>query len=246
MFNDKPIKISADITADNNNLLDSRRKYLGIKKSTTINELIATFCNIPESVKQDMIGYCKNKLKQDYSKMNIVGDFEMEELKKEISSLEQIAKFLNDGKEITVKEVLSTPNMQTIAIKNGSVLYPAEWIIVNPEIAQQCEYAGVIECRNGSKLGIPHFLYFSKQRMISDSEIEQLHNLCIQKWPKFKEKVLDKQVTLIPDSNNFGEYINAEDYLAAPIIGYFNIAREGDPSLPPNYKFPSGAKIISN
>ncbi|MEE1255629.1 MAG: hypothetical protein UHN47_03840 [Lachnospiraceae bacterium] len=44
---------------------------------------------------------------------------------------------------------------------------------------------------------------------------------------------MEKQVELIEDINNKGQYLNQDEYLASPIIGYFHIYENGDVKEPP-------------
>lgn len=43
--------------------------------------------------------------------------------------------------------------VQKYDIKNGVLICPKDWIVLNPEEAKNMEYAGVVECRNSEVFG---------------------------------------------------------------------------------------------
>ena len=73
--------------------------------------------------------------------------------------------FLNRGRRISLDSIESKPKMQKTEMLNGILICPNDYIILNKEDAQYCEYASVVEVRN-AKFGVPHFLYFNSKEVI--------------------------------------------------------------------------------
>ena len=133
-------------------------------------------------------------------------------------------------------------------IKNGVVVYPEDWIVVNREVAPERRYAGVVECRDADGIRIPHFLFFTNRqyaREYTEQEIAQINRLCAHASQIFA-RVQEMQVKPVPDPDHPGRYLNEKEYLDAPQIGYFALYEQGDPAYPSDYDPPYGAKIIRN
>jgi hypothetical protein len=135
--------------------------------------------------------------------------------------------------------------MKKIKLADGYLIIPSDWIVVNPEQAENCRYAAVIECRNSEKYGVPHFIYFNNYQygnQYTDSMEEHFYSLCRKAWSRFTEiEELNMKNKLVPDPENKGQYLNAEAHLAAPIIGLFSIEEQGEnPVNDPPY----GAMIV--
>lgn len=67
--------------------------------------------------------------------------------------------------------------------------------------------------------------------------------MCISSDANF-QTILDKQVDPIMDPEHPGHQLNADEWMAAPTIGYFNIYEHGDPKFGHNYEPPAGAQIV--
>jgi len=126
--------------------------------------------------------------------------------------------------------------MKKYKLLDGYLECPSDWIVLNPSEAESCKYAGVVECRNSTKYGIPTFVFFSNYRYGCDydhSYYDHINEMCVKAWPKFQE-IIDAQVIPIPDPNKKFPYIkNQKEYLESPIIGYFNIFEDGETDDPP-------------
>ena len=246
MPNDKQDKLTTDLADGNRAILDQLKEDNRWNYGYTINTMISTFGNMPVSVKKYLLGVVKQKLKELNKRMDVAGDFELGELTKEHVAYDNIAKFLNDGRRITLEDLKSEPSMQKIAMQDGYLICPEDWKIVNPEDAKKCLYAGVIECRNGSRLGIPHYVYFCNYRYGSDYPkgfTDRMEKKVASLYPTFKD-VLAKQITLIDDPENPGSYLNADEWMESPTIGHFAIYIQDDPSYGKNYNPPAGARIV--
>lgn len=143
--------------------------------------------------------------------------------------------------------------MKVYELKGGYLKCPKEWILINLEEASDKEYAVVVECRNSLSYGeehfgepIPHFVYFTETKRMSDAPkglSNTINHLCVRAWANFQQ-IIDNQVEPIDDPDRPGVQLNADEWMKAPIIGYFPVYEQGDPVYGPNYNPPYNAKII--
>ncbi len=246
MPNDKQDKLTTDLADGNRAILDQLKEDNRWNYGYTINTMISTFGNMPVSVKKYLLGVVKQKLKELNKRMDVAEVFELGELAKEYDAYDNIAKFLNDGRRITLEDFKIDPLMQKIAMQDGYLICPENWKIVNPEDAKECLYAGVIECRNSSRLGIPHYLYFCNYRYGGDYPegfTDEIDKKVATLYPEFKD-VLAKQVTLIVNPDNPETFLNADEWMESPTIGHFSIYIQGDPLYGKNYDPPAGTRIV--
>lgn len=138
--------------------------------------------------------------------------------------------------------------MQKISLKNGYLLIPEDWIIVNPEVSTSTNYAAVIECRNFRKYNVPHFVYLNNikyEKDYDDNFEKEFYKMCTTIWPQFKEiEKLSNSNQPIEDPDNKGKYLNIKEHLSAPIIGIFSIVEQND--MLTTEEAPYGAMIIRN
>lgn len=109
-------------------------------------------------------------------------------------------------------------------------------------MARQCYYAGVVECRRAD-YQMPHFLFFTNKtsREYDDKLYKEVNEACCKALSGFRD-ILSRQVKPIDDAN--GHQLNYEERDAAPTLGYFALYEQGDPKLPPDFKFPMGTMIV--
>lgn len=227
-------KFSFDINGENKKALDNLTDNLSSKYGPIINLLISTFCRMPEDIKQAFLDFCFEKVEELENQEKVAGEYEKKGLEKEKAYYLQVAKIINVGDELELQDEKS--RMVKIELKEGYLVCPADWILLNLEQAKNCHYAGVVECRNSEKYGIPHFVFFSNRQYGTDYDdafINDVNEMCVSAWPGFREKVLEKQVRPIPDPENRGSYLNGKEYLAAPIVGHFHIYENGEIEEPP-------------
>ena len=223
-------KFSMDLSGDNKEAVDRTTENYGMRYGPFINLLIQTFCRMPKSMKKTFLDFCIVKCQELNEQILTAGAMEKKELEKEKSRYLEVARILNDGCEINKNEVDNDPTMTKIAIKNGYLIIPRNWILLNPEQSKDCLFAGVVECRNSDKFGIPHFCFFTDKKYASDYDkayTNRIDKLCCKKWPEF-ENVIKNQVELIPDPEHKGQYLNEKEHLASPVIGHFSILATDD------------------
>ena len=134
--------------------------------------------------------------------------------------------------------------MRITNLKNGYVEYPENWIVLKNLFgsSETCLYAGVVEARNSTKYGIPHFLFFSDKKYAKDysDEMElKIFEACKKAWPAFEE--FEKMERPLPD---FSDQNEAKKWDEAPCIHLFHIIEKGDPIYDQEYDPPYGAQII--
>ncbi len=124
--------------------------------------------------------------------------------------------------------------MVQVKVKEGTLEIPEDFILLNPEVAEESVDVLVRECRNHEKYGIPHFIYFVKegQEKWAVDTIKDIDRLCCEKWPDFQEVVLDKQVIGTDVDKETGEIVYeetgdivTEEWKNAPNIGDFPVKR---------------------
>ena len=234
-------KLSIDLTDSNKQKLEKIKADRYIPYGNTINTLIQTFCNLPEDVQDSLYTFCKEKMALLSREMNTAGDFAFEKLSNKYVIYGDIASFFSKGYKLRMEDVKRTPIMKKIKIKNGYLICPDDWKLINPEDAEKCDFAYVIECRNSAKYGIPHYVYFTFADDRADGDL--INRRCVSVYPEFKE-VLDKQVNPVYDPNDPSKCLNIEEHLASPYIGHFPIHRDGIDYLIADKEPPYGAKIV--
>lgn len=211
-------KFTLNVHGDNKIPLDILTEELGEKYGPVINMIISTFCNMPKDIKAEFLDFCRIKIEEIEKIQKVAEKMEYQELQRKKEYYQRILKIvnvrnaLNDSKKVE--------HTKKIPLKNGCLYIPGDWILLNPEDAENCEYAGVVECRNSYLYKIPHFVFFT-QDFASESETF-INELCVKTYPKFRE-IMKMQVEPIPDPEKKGHYLNEKEFFTAPIIGHFLI-----------------------
>ena len=161
-------KLTIDLNDKNKETLEQLKADLRWPYGNTINTLISTFCQLPDDIKKELLEIIKPKIRELYKEMDIAGDFEFAELSKKCQAYTDIVTFLNDGNHISLESLESEPTMKKYPIKDGYLICPDNWIILNPEQAKDMKYAGVVECRNSAKYNIPHYVFLTNSTFPAD------------------------------------------------------------------------------
>ena len=241
-------KLSFDLTDENAETLEAIKQEQRTPFGQTINSLIELFCRIPADVNGELLTFCKERIKELYEEMDRAGEYEAQALMNKSQAYQNLAMFLNRGRRISIDSIESKPKMQRIDMLNGCLICPSDYIILNRDDAEFCDYASVVEVRN-AKFGVPHFVYFNSKEAneYKDYDYEIIEKACVKEWPRFQE-IIDSLVEPIPDpdADNKWQYLNEKEVNEAPKIGHFSIYIQGDPRYPSNYKPPMGTRIIRN
>lgn len=232
LFKQSKKKVSIDFTEEAYQLLSENAQRIGISNSTLINFLVETFLAMDDIEKKQWIQFCFERLRE----MNDTvasSDFEIQERKRKIEQYSNIINFFAEQDKTKVFE-----NMNKIEMAKGYVIYPDDWIVLDYQKPEWCEYAGVVSIRNNHVYNVPIFLFFSNTKIkdLSEEEEADIFRKCEEKYPDFK-KILAMQVTLAYDSE--GRLLNGELWDKAPTIGIFHIAEYGK-----NENYPYGAMVI--
>lgn len=246
IIDSKSCKFSLDVSGDNKEALDELTANYMLKYGPMINKIIGTFCRMPKGIKKVIEKACLAEYKRLTEELeHTAEEFHRKPLEAERDSYIEILKLINGGIYEFVEEKEEEPKMKTVKLADGYLVIPSDWIVVNPEYAENYRYAAVIECRNSEKYGIPHFIYLTEHKYPKDYDEymeRDFYERCRKEWPRFTEiEELSKKNQLVPDPNNKGQYLNAKEHLKAPIIGMFSIDEQGD-SLIDSY--PYGAMIV--
>lgn len=232
-------KFSMDLSGENKEAVDDATENYGMKYGPFINMLIKNFLRMPTGMKQAFTGFCISKCQELDKLLEVAGAMEKKSIEMEKEQYLEIARIINGGIDIHYDD---TPDMRKIAMKDGYLIIPKDWIVVNEEDAAHYRYAGVVECRNHVKYGIPHFVFFTNAEYPKDYDTDLINEMCCEAWPKFKD-IIDQQVEPIRDPDNPGQWLNAKEHLASPYIGHFMID-EADSDLREIEDMPYGAMIV--
>lgn len=232
IIDSKSCKFSLDISGDNKKILDILTTNYMLKYGPMINKIISAFCRMPYEIKEVIEKACLTEYNRLIKELeHTVEEFHRKPLEQERDSYLDILKLINGG-IFNLSDEKKTPEMKKIKLADGYLIIPCDWIVVNPEQAEKCRYAAVLECRNSAKYGVPHFIYLNNIKYPKDytDEMENIfYSLCRKAWPKFTEiEELSEKNQLLPDPNNKGQYLNVDAHLAAPIIGLFSIEEQGE------------------
>ena len=221
-------RTSVDLRVDNFNALKDYAEQVGSTYGRVINDLIRTFLRLPESVKDDLADYCREKY-LEIDTLKTYGYSQSADAYRPFYAYEDLSDFFSKGRK-------SVPyGMRRIYLKDGYLICPNNWIVLQDafgEKPENCMYAGVVEARNSEKYGIPHFVFFNDipyDQGYTDKDEEKVYNACIKAWPRFKE-ILNMQVpppTISPKDEGYMEA--AEKHLASPFVGMFHITGSDDP-----------------
>ena len=236
MFKQKRKKVSIDFLPNNYDLLGNYCNIHRCSNSTLINILIESIFSLSNSRKIELAYLVKNLMDKIEPQSNLESSFHKEEDNLDLRCLNDILMLLTDNKKLLSKE-----NFTRIEMKDGYLLIPDNWKVVNEEDAWKCLYAGVIEPRNNQKYKLPHFVFFSESPIneLTESDEIEIIKLCKKIIPEV-ENVQKEEVLIKRDSN--GDILNMEEFSKAPQMGFFNIC-DSEFIKKNNYNPPCGAYI---
>lgn len=245
------VKRTIDIHDANDEVLEMYKTERGMGYGTFVNGLIHTVCLRPEKVKLEMLSFIKQRLHLLYRQMDQADKFEAAQLMEEAQAYRDFAKYLNDGIDVDIDEANKEPIMERIPMMNSYIIVPDDWIILNRDEAEQCEYALVVEVRQGKKTRqIPHFVFFhnlESSNQYDKTFCDMVNRKCAQAYPEFQEFIDwendHPDMELKPDPDHPGQFLNAEDVLYGPQIGHFHVYVQGDRAYG-NYEPPYGVRIV--
>ena len=222
-------KFSMDLHGNNKKIIDEMAGQYELKYGPLLNHIIQSICIMPPHMKHRFISYCITQCNVINEMLPGASDMEKKNLEADKKQYLEIARIMNGG--IDVKYEDFDPTKQEIGIKEGTLIIPRDWILLNPDQADEYPFALCVECRHSAELGIPHFVYLTEKKYPYDctpGDFNKIDSLCVQKWPDFKD-ILGQQVDPIYNPDDPTDLLNKKEYLAAPTIGYYPILRDDDP-----------------
>lgn len=238
------IKISFDTTANEKKFIEACAAQCNEKTGPFIINVLNSVLNFGPDARKDIAKYLVNYAEGlQIMAQNNKNDAEQWKIqtKSDANHCISLANYIA-GKTEYKLNTQSLNGMKTVDLKNGTLIIPKDWLLIKPETAKEHCYAGVIECLNHEKYGVPHIVFFTDfafTNMYTSEFLDEVNELACEVYPDFR-KIMAMQVEPVFDSNNKGKMLNQKEYLDAPTIGHFFIADEGWWDAEP----PSGAKIV--
>lgn len=238
-------KVSIDFLMPEYMLMVDFAKKSNHSNSTVINALVNTFIPISTTIRSELSVFCWNKFTQTLNKLQEASGFEAQEISVEARQWKVLAKYFDEE-----ENDLSSKGMRKIMLKEGYCIFPSDWIVLGNIFGapEECMYAGVVESRNHSIYGIPHFLFFCDKKYAReyDDELEdKVYAECEKVFPEFK-KFYNMQIHLTKEEEKDIEKMT--EWSKAPCFGLFHLVEKGDPlywnALRPDYIPPAGAMIV--
>ncbi len=234
-------KITVDLTDENRIAVEKLMEAYDMKYGALINSLINRIYYMPEDLRNEFINCALYNCDFLNEGIKISDPWYQKVYSKKRKEYLNYAELFNRGEKINLQD--DEQPMKKYKMIDGFLIVPADWIILNPELEGKCRYADVVECRN-SEYGVPHFVVFHDTRDFYNEYIDYVYCLCEKKWPGFEElRIQGENTELIKDPNNEYGYLNAEEWLKAPLMGIFHIYRDDEEYFQKDQPF--GAMIKS-
>lgn len=228
------IKKSIDFTIDNIKLLNHYKMELNLSHNEIVNSLIHILLGLDDSIKKKLTHTCLSEINllEQPTPRGAYEQLRNNEIKEQYQHL---IHFLNYGKELPVENC-----MKKIAIQDGYVIFPDDWVVLNISESSISNYVIVVEVKNGSEYNAPKFIYFTQKApgTLTDYDCDLIDAECIMKFPAY-QRILDDHISLMFDKNH--NPINLKEANESPTPGYFFIQEYKKSSY---NSYPYGAMII--
>ena len=222
-------KISADIFDENFAALDKFKEVSGQSYSKTINQLIRIFLKSPD-IYDELIVICKSQIQKHAERIK------QESLINEVKKLQNdnhvyldMLQILTRDTQLTLEDVLNEERMRGIRLANGYLICSNRILLVNESDANKRQFACQIEVI-GAGFETPIFMFLSDKKAseYTNEDIDQINQLCVQKWSRFQQ-VLDevKQYACVNDPSSLF-HIDGIRASAIPHIFYSNVLATND------------------
>lgn len=235
-------KMSIDFETEIADMVEKLKKKAPVaSNSTVVNGLTGPLLGASDEVKYDICLVLKKHINDaDENDSGEGNGFHRIQEKTQRKNLETLL-FLIEA-SMSGKFPKEYDAMKTVSLKNGILVVPRDWILLDLERPEECEYAGVLETRNGAAYGIPeHYVFFLKKPVKEMSALDEtgVVEYCRKINPEY-DRVLSEK-TVKPVLAEDGRVLNLQEYQASPIPGCFPV-----PEQKPGEEYPYGAKIIRN
>ena len=243
MFSKK--KVSIDFRMPEYKLMVDHAQKNAQSNSMVVNDLVNTFIPLSTTMRKELSDFCGNKFIEYLNKLQGKSGFEAQDISVEAAQWKTLANYF-----YVENYDLSKANMRKIMLKEGYCIFPTDWIVLGSIFGtpEECMYAGVVESRNSSVYGIPHFLFFCDKKYAReyDEKMEaKVYAECERVFPEFK-KFFNMQIILTEEEEKDMDKLAEWD--KAPCFGLFHLVEKGDPkywnALRPDYIPPAGAMIV--
>lgn len=247
-------KLSIDFWQSNYDRLDTFISSLEtvapntvINKGYIVNYLVESVIDIDDTVREELYAFCYDQMKTYYAEAEKSQGFEKADRNNKAQQYEKLVNLFNNFRSYQNPPKLKQP-MKRIDLKEGYVVFPADWIIIETVKPSQCRNVYVIEIRDRkNQYHAPHFLVLGNVPCdkLDDYYSEQIYRKCTEAYPEFA-KWMSMQVDPVygeRNENGVRKLLNAEEFDNSPAISIFQLPEFGDNKVG---EYPFGAMLVPN
>ncbi len=224
-------KVSIDFEVpiiDKMNSVKSKYKeknHQSLSSSKIVNDALSSTLLLDNDIKKSIISHLDEFIDHINIEISLSDNssYRTDDLNRKSQQIIRLKTLLSDYEGYSAKN--PSNKFYNIKIKSGVAHIPASFILLNGEDAEQALYVYIIEVEKKSgSYSIPHFVFFSQSKDLSDKQIEEIYDLCEGAFPDFKlirarevQPIYSKEPHVISNMVNYEEYKNSEN------IGVFKL-----------------------
>lgn len=108
--------------------------------------------------------------------------------------------------------------MKSFKLKNGKLIFPEDFVLIESTITKDANYAGVVQEKNGT---VPTFLFLSEKKVSDYTEKEK--EKTIEECCKICKKLDEIRKNEIKDMWDGPHLINHTQWKDTPRVGFFEV-----------------------
>ena len=178
-YDENAKQFSIVFNGENKEILETLAAETGSKYGPLLNNMVSAFCNMSPALKETVQAAILNRMKYLSSIIeNCPNDlFHVRECEESLIECQNVLTFINGEKVILSKEECL---YRKVPIKDGTLIIPQKWEILNPEENTR-RYAGVICININESIIFPFYMNKESVENLKDSEKKQIKDFCVNK-----------------------------------------------------------------